>query len=1293
MQRLEAATGQPVLEQVSISPFVISAMRESMERIARNVREGRPPASVNEGLAELGAEAYRWTWGLVESKDPGSCLHLVPPEGTPEETVTLWRDAEELPFELAADTSGALIGRGCCVIRGFGHQPPEPLRLGVSNIRVLVIGASPRRRALEVEGAVRSLTDALGALPVELKVITGPGTLQQLSDLGEAQWDVVHLVAHGARKNETICFENLHGDEDYLPYGLLADELQARLRGVRLFTLAVCESTPLAVILASRFPGVRVVTLRTEMRQKTMHRFFAALHGALWALDEAGNEGFVERAFSRAVAELYRDREPEWFVPVLVGPTVLRPLVDFGLWLILDAIRQNAASGRIDLALDRARGLTLSPDEDVGAHAQQIVSELTRINTCDGRIDDLVGRIEQEANLPEPNWADLSRGWAEEQKSLTVAPTAGVRLAWDGGDAPPLDWIFFGDIFDQFRQQGEAALEALQQLALAQQGQLEALAAGCQRLAKLLEDRRKDEGVCSRIFAKGVCAEARRARSLVEEAARETVLADANRQLEEAALILLELGQAFEQAPADLLRTTDAAEARRERDSNVHLMREILAGMAPAPAPPAELLEAGRRCDLILWMQSPRAPVSARIPDTIEGVLEHIRTLGKRPATPALDLSRLGPSWLTALANEAAPLRLVSGSDQALHPYLVVGGPGVHADSRAEQWREVEVSVSGQPNSALRQLQIPALALLTSDQERLCLDVLLVPCVEAAEVTRRLHEIVKCRLSGSLPSEQICADLDPLDRCSVLAATGETSRAAAEALEQVKLGGTARSRAQLDRVRAAYLLSIHDARLALAMDSEPDLQALSSRLLDAVALLGLLLTDPTLGIWVRTRYAVYGSVRPEDTEPLLERVKAALLREFDVVLQRVEAGTPEAARVARQVRNELQAELRVAHGSTLLCAARSDDEPFQGGAQAARLLSYEDEVGKRLLAIHQRMRTMTHAEYLGGWVTAGRPTVDAFLDLVLGFGDLREALVSQDEALGLHRRLPLAADLEAGELADAGDLAGRSGGCRLYARLPADDALVVLSAHLALLVGKARIRQVRLALAKDHWNRREIVRAMNGAVSMDAYIRALDYRLVGDFPGAASELGTLCSAWVRRLVSQNQEREQPDDPDAQANRDWLKTLDEACKLADFLDATYPVVRHADLTRARSALHLACAVFAANSFEDGKTAWTHARLALALEPDSPVIVENVLLAAGMHAWKLLGTNDTEARRVLEDGLRIGGEYIDRHPEVAAKDRHGISKILAEVKGALESLQNRSVAVTSLRSLVKLGSTKS
>jgi hypothetical protein len=1277
-------------EEFDIHDSEIVKRWQEVLALAENARKPGG-GSIEPALRELGRALAEKPLGEVRGRvgviGPDTVLCIMPGkrETAPEHVrrrFDFWCRAERLPFEAAADDRGFLIDQGIGTIRILGGQADAPLVIGKDRLRVLVIAASPKdhdSRGLlgGLKEVHKLLAEAAAHIPIDFEGVEGPGTWTQLARVADKypRWDIVHIVAHGQRGSApgagpgTILVETDDGHASVESYPVFANRLCSTVKGVRLFSLAVCDSSPLALELAYRCPSASAIGLLSETRQSVADGLFGRLYGRLLDLQQCG-ETNLPLSVGHVVRQLKDAGESEWFLAVTYVPADVRALFDWRGFASSQRLRTEAIlrrkriedlarSGQLEKAKKEAFDAGTSPDPELATWAKNMVQELQVLLDCQKGLSNLEEQVARECSVPSPGWGSL---YDRLQGSrLETAPICSIRTVRDCAPLPDVVSVL-RDVKAKLEDHFQVALAGLRDLSEYERGKFHHLIDGCAKLLGFIRARRSQEPTSRGPLA----AEALRdvvKRGLADRLGEiDALLAALNRDranawtaLRRAAQALSEVGLVIERAARDL--DSDFGEERRRAAVLFELLRDavekdrvVCSPVQPSSfaAPPPELLTPERRAELVEWMLAERAaPVKAEAPKTLQALRELLERPGDRKGGPDFDLHALPPALWTVIANLQVPVRPVAAvarPEDVFHPLLLLAGHGIDADAPMERMSDVATDVTGCSDHRRWDLLVAAANQLTRDDTRLQLDIAALPCANPALITQQLPLIAQAVLAGKEPQLDVAKlDLDAKDRLSLLVLAGRTQEAAALAVKLATETKPGTLFEQFETLRAAFLALAHATHLA-ALSSQTSTDAFTELAQQAMAVLGMLLGNPeALATWIRRRLGFYRLVCPEDLEDRINKVSQELRRPLDQALTARAASAPEES---RQLFLALETELDGARLSPRLMLRRQKETAFVGGFLAARMCGCTEEVGRRIARLYGRLAPLDLTQRLK---IAGNEgiTEDLIHNLVFAFSRLR--LLGKNE---LRRLLPSEV-LVAGAVAECAELLTAADDFPMHAALPDEDKEPVLSAHIAIRLGKFAFQEVADELGHGGWGRPRVKGLVEIVASVSEYLRAQNYRLGEDTVPGAKDLVRLVIAHAEGLRQRMAKDSQKEPMEPQEKEVLLKRGQEACAFLELLCAEPRVAAQPEFATVRARFYFNFSSFLANHCDETESAYKHMKVAFDAEPNNPHFIKNHMLATAKEAQRLsFKMNDLAKARELVAGMLKHAElHLQKHPDDA------------------------------------------
>lgn len=1252
-----AVGGSLVIEGIDEAMAVLPARDiDELVRASAAVAKGIYSVDSEQELRKLGCKVHGSTWA-VAGQDTAQHLCLA----APKDPLRVWRMLDQIALEAAFEEPDFAVTRGA-IVRGICAEAPEPLRLGARPLKVLFIGANPKSDALapfDLERSLAPLKDASrrSLLGLALREVRGPRTIESLrATLREDPlWDIVHVVAHGRRGDRNaICLETASGTEHWLPYEDFVAELQ-KLEGVRLFTLEVCDSSPLALQLAVMLRGVRAVGLRHEMPQEEASRMFAEMVTAL-LVAPSGGYADVERAFHEATRKLKTDRVKGWFLPVLYGPSESRPLADLRPEVELRRVVELVAAARHSEALDRAGGLAKSPDERVARKARAIEGEVSRIRWFILNFEELERELEVTAgSAGTADWRALHHKWS--RRYFPFPPMAGARMV----DVPPepVSLQFFPRIFQTLEAHRSAVVDAVDSLARYREGMMGALLEACQQFARVGGERPSDplKRVSALVFEVELRALLDRIPAMAQaavESAEERIAG-----LERSLGALAEATEMVKRASPQLLSAS--SRGRLEADlSSVHgALTDLLARAFSPPSPEASLLAPGRRFDLWHWIRATgTTPLAAPPPSALSLLPELARRLSQARRSTALDWPSTHPRSLTLLANEECSVRFTAAVDEEPSPYVALASFGVHHDTSFDFLKRLSFDIDALDASERSTRMRHALRELLEIGRRLEVDVRLAECVDSPECTRRLQAIAGCHLRGEPAPDSLFAGVDDIDRAVLLAVVGRTADAARIAWSAAVTDAAS----SIGMLRTAFLVTVHHASLARHVRDEY-LEAIRR----SMALLGLIEAQPSqMDRWVRARLATYSGVVPHSD---VSSHRSACMRSLTTLaldaIDAAERSTGIDAASARRLRRELHAELEGARESMHF------RKKTPGGYHALRLSGRLPALGAALAGSLRALRGRNMQQLIELAGVTGL-TAELFHRRVFLFSELRVAVVDPgEEALEL-----LEPWLPQPEAADVAEPPGSRASPPLdleetfpmHAKLDSEDASAVLRAHAAIAAVESLLEVARRELSKPRPSADVLRPALARVASLDELVARLSYRLGGEPPDLVSHVLPLVHGWQQTV----QGHQTSDDPQGAAHADpkeRREAMEHGCLIGDVL--LLHLRDYEQAARSVAVLHQNAGAVIAVRYKDGRAALAHLETAHELDPSSSHVVWNLARAAKLRAAEHRAERRHDlAESVLQRALSVVLDFKCRHPDARGVEGGTLDDLVAELAASLK-----------------------
>lgn len=1254
-----AVGGNLVVEGVDEAVAVLHA-RDLDELVRASTAVAKRVYSVEseQELRKLGCKVHASTW-VVAGREVTKHLCL----SAPRDAQRVWRMLDQVALEAAFEEPDFAVTRGA-VVRGVCATAPEPLEAGARAMKALFVGASPRSETLrpfDLDRSLAPLKDASERLVLgfSYREVRGPDTLEKLRAtlLADPVWDIVHIVAHGRRgQRDVVCLESSSGSEHWLPYEDLACELQ-KLDGVRLFTLEVCESSPLALQLALAFPGARAVGLRNEMVQEEARRMFAEMWKAL-LFAPTGGRAEVERAFHEATRKLKTDRVRGWFVPVLYGPWDAKPLADLRSELDLRRVVELVAAAQLGEALERASGLARSPFPRVAQKARALEGEIHRLRCFHQNFDELERELETTAGEPATaDWRGLHRKWS--QRYFALPAMAGARMT--DISMEPISLQFFPRILHALDAQRASVVQGIECLARYREGQTGALLEGCRELARVGGERPSDplKRASSLVFEAELGEIVRRASPPAPSGARSA--RPPNTTLEQALRVLTEATEMLRSAAPQLLTPSSRARLEKELNAARHDLAEVANQLFSPPRPDEALLAPGGRFDLWRWRLAMAESPCVVPPRALMEVLPDVAArLARLPRHPVLDWQSAHPGSLTLLVNEEASVRFTAAVDEPLNPYFVLRSFGVHLDAPFDFLKRLSFDVEALDASERSSQMRHALRDLLDVGRRLEIDVGLAGCVDMAECTARLDALAAAALRGEPVPERLFAGLANIDRAVLLAAAGRT----AEATQTAWTVALADSPPGFGVLRTAFLIVVHHASRA-----QQDREAYLDAVRRAIALHGLLEAQPReMDRWVRGRLAVYSGFVPHsdvsDHRTACMKALAALV--LDSIDRAERAGAVDAP-LARRLRRELRAEADGARESFQWLQKKR----MTGGYHALRLSGRLPAVGEALAGSLQALRRRNRQELIG-LASATGLTVDLFHRRVFLFSELRIAMSDAgEEALTrLEPWLPRAEPVAGVEQPASREPPNPEFGelFPMHARLSAEDAWTSLRVHAAMAAVESLLELARRELAKPRPAPQILREVLGQAAELNRHVARLKYAPGGEPPDLLRQVPALVIGWTMTAGGHLQGSDDPPGGTLDA-KDRKEALEHACMVADALLEYAP--GHEPAVRAVATLHQNVGAVMAIRFKDTRAAMEHLGAAHQADPANPYVVVNLARTAKIRAGELRAERKLAlAESVLHEALSVVIDFKYSHPDARGPDGEAFDDLVAELAASLK-----------------------
>jgi hypothetical protein len=482
------------------------------------------PDEFHANLKELGNDVFKWALGAWAEKLQDG-VYLKPQSA---QTEAIWRALDAVGWETARNPeTGKLVLQSGRIVRGLGDKAPEPFKFGSRPLKVLLIGCNPNSAdlaPLDLDAALNAVKEAL-QLPSLLPVISELQTLGTLDNLQkllkqDRDWDLVHIVAHGKRRESRIYLTHANGGPDPYDYqafaGVLADIAQPRL-----ITLEMCGSTNLALEIALRHRQARVIGWHAEVRQETLGLFCRHLYRELFQLPPVDDRVHVEEAFRQAVCRLRSldHNEREWFLPVVYGPSDPIALFDVSAERLLVRILDLVRSGNLSQAEASANQL-INDQQQPDLVRQRARNYLQGIHSLQAYHKNLTvfeqGLREAAAGGA---WHEFHQLW--EQRNFAQPAVAGAGAVQVQPVAFP--HTLLADVHARLEAVKNLALAAVAHLAKFQQGAMNCLLTGCEELSQYVQRRGKQNPLLHPLpydaFRQGIRQGLERARKAAQEAA------------------------------------------------------------------------------------------------------------------------------------------------------------------------------------------------------------------------------------------------------------------------------------------------------------------------------------------------------------------------------------------------------------------------------------------------------------------------------------------------------------------------------------------------------------------------------------------------------------------------------------------------------------------------------------------------------------------------------------------------------------------------------------------------------
>lgn len=1260
----------------ALIPDALRRLRDASQHLARRIARGE--AFKREAI-ELG-ERLRIDCELAE---PAQMAAAGSPFAISTDVVPdfdTWGLIEAIAWEALACGGRALIDEGRPIIRVLGRPPPAPLDPVSRKLRILEVRCSPIQSQfapMDVVSATEALERGVAQMPIAptQEMVDGADTFGKLEDIltREPEWDIIHLVAHAQRSPDggeqcagDIILEGKERLEHFCPFARLAPLLtKHRNQKTRLVVLAACNSSPLALRLAEHMPEAAFVCTAHEMKQASWARFVERLYASLFiARGDKDQTAHIEDAFWRAL-EALRDSGEEHL------PILYTPAADTG-WLDVRAVSpvQKALSlarqGRLQSAFDLVDGQIRRSDHEAGRFAQHAQVELFKVKILIENVDDLRAALDGSVTRgAAADWESLVKQWGE--RDLRVAPTAGAVAAPD----PAINdtrVVHLNDLYRRLLDVGKLGRQTVLRLKAGFRDKVRgALIDGCVALhafAEALGTVPRDPAWPRvdrlRMAASALLEDVIRARLANAEALcdRSTVTQD-RAQLVEAVLVEIDEACSLIDDPqvAHLwLHGPDAPRAALIAD-----IQKVVVCLRAAGDVPTRLRERGQRAALCRWLVQAswgELPVGAEASlADLEARLGLAAKVARRKTVPVEQVS--------VLLNEEAPVFLGYDLLADQHPYLQLASYGVSPATSIERLQDVvRYDVTADAGSERSDDLVAALAELTEEIRRLCLDILALPCCRADQVTQGLEALARHALDETRPPDEFWDGFDALDRIALRACFGEFAAAAAEA-KAVAMA----SPGHRERLLAAFLTAIHHANLIALGHRADRSDAYEKAFTDAMAFYGLCVgSESLLDQWIFQRLTDYGIAVPTSLDHHRAAVVSALRSLLDRSLARFGDHTRDRsghggdgrdsagaslrdAELVRRLGAELRAEeaaVEIARRSELRLDPGTGRIRFIGGLHAARLMGVLDQLGRTLAGTLAQFGRMDEVRAFDYGRMIGMTARDC-VTMGLLVSDLRIATVEpgarclellhelellpdwDDLDLELHGDLPPGVDA----LVGAADFAGRY---PLHARLEAELAGRALAVHAVNIACAAHERNAARDLAHEPPSRSSVVSALSAIRQLRTYAESLSEGLPRTTPTAKGEIEGIYLSWgndfLARYRSVKGEGAEPDDA-IQAR------LNGACRLADHLAVQFGLDGE-NARMMRAALHHDCAGHAATKVADLETALRHLRDAHRLAPGEAHIMVDLCRAAQMRAeqlrvWTVDERVHAKGIRLLEDTL--------------------------------------------------------
>ncbi|MBN1418055.1 MAG: hypothetical protein JXP34_04725 [Planctomycetes bacterium] len=1310
-----------------MTPDELERLKVASRRVAEAAVKQESASDFRAALGDLNSE-FEGCLGVLGKLAAGRTVIHVRPEG---DEAGIWRDIEGIAWEaglIGMAEPGSTLG----VIRTFGDTSVEPFPWTRGVPKILFIACTPWGRSPRLE--TRKGIDAIQRVWQDrivrptVRIVENADTLEEIERIGgcDPQWDMIHVIAHGCRdgrEGPAILLEGPAlpdrpgGSDRWVPVARFADAL-ARFEGVRLITLHVCDSSPLAIALMARLSGrTRVVGFLHKATEEIVFLFFERLYREILRTRlgaEAGENVTIEEAFLKAVRSLLDRHSPEWCLPVLYAPRTMVSLFVAGsdpetmLREIVDPLVDNWGDERLfDESLRRLEGFFGGPNVVLADAAAKVHKILNDLRDIEHNFRELLEGIRLCRD-----WGSLETRWKDRAiRERRVAHAEGVEIA------SPVDR--FGALFlsvEKLDALARKAIDAVRELAAFERGAAGGLLKGCALLREVFFEREEERkaiplqvyraGVESKLAALEDAGEADRPDAELVRKVREIdVLVAKGKEflppdavrilLDRTAKVLDVILQPIDRA-LEAAASSAAVEIRLERileaverltglagekelppgmsdllRGRITAARECVAAVPiPSSGPGAELLDPGRRLDLQLWCKGRRgahgpdqgAPL-AEIPDRPADLVSFVRDLRGRISGAGSGLwSTCPPERVPLLANETAPLFLVANLERAAHPYLVLHSLGIHPDLDTIHLRDAgDARIQEERDPFKLELYRQALSELCDDRRRVCVDVLLAPCRDREALARSFRPAADAILAGGEPPASIFEELDPMDRATLRAVLGQPDRVLAEAWEALK-----QDPEDWERVRHAFLVAAYAAER-----QRQDPERFQEAMRQVFALHGMMpASSEPLDRWIRMRFAVYQRITPEDTQDLVSAIRHALQNHVDRILTDFERGGEQHRAAARALRAEWKAELEGARLAASI-SLRLQGGRLVGGYLAGRMRGILKDIGTVLAKTYAHIRQLTselEVQYAGA-TGMTRVLCD---QLIIAFSELRLAVADLPAAAERLAPLVPAPGEQMGPELPSGvrDLIGAKD---FDLRFPTHAALdpsvreTALAAHAARVHVDGLLARTKRLLDSERPERVEVIRNLDGIAWIESYGLYANLETVSPGGSRLKEIEELLCGWVESMLSAIREAAgKSETPDLDRMRETLAALEPRIRLADALAGTGPYGNEIQAYRkALAELHVSIGVALANHFNEFRVSLSHVRAAYGYEPGERRVVIN-LLRACLHAGCQFREEGRirEARAVFEEGERAGRRLRGEH---AAPDTE-----LDEAQAALKKL---------------------